>query len=47
MSMLRNIMGRMAGGAFPGGFPGGPFPGMKPDERFAKPVKTIDTTLEK
>jgi UPF0716 family protein affecting phage T7 exclusion len=48
-SLLRNIMGRMmGGGSLPkGGFPGGLFPGMKPDERFRKPVKTIDTTIEK
>jgi len=57
-SVMRNLMGRMSGGGFPGmpkgfpgGFPGGmpgnPFPGMKPDERFRKPTKTIDTTIEK
>jgi UPF0716 family protein affecting phage T7 exclusion len=50
-SLMRNIMSRMGGGSFPGGmpggFPGGPFPGMKPDDRFTKPTKTIDTTLEK
>lgn len=53
-SLMRNLMGRMTGGGFagmpkgfPGGFPGGPFPGMKPDERFRKPTKTIDTTVEK
>lgn len=51
MSLLRNAMGKMMpGGGFPGGmggFPGGPFPGMQPDERFRKPTKTIDTTVEK
>ena len=55
-SLMRTITGRMMGGGggfpgmpkgFPGGFPGGPFPGMKPDERFRKPTKTIDTTVEK
>ena len=55
-SLMRTIAGRMMGGGggfpgmpkgFPGGFPGGPFPGMKPDERFRKPTKTIDTTVEK
>lgn len=54
-SLMRNIMGKMMGGGgmpggfpgMPGGFPGGPFPGMKPDERFRKPTKTIDTTVEK
>lgn len=52
-SLLRTMMGRMMGGGMPGmpgmpgGFPGGPFPGMKPDERFRRPTKTIDTTVEK
>lgn len=43
-SLLRNVMGRMMG---KGGLPGGMFPGIKPDERFRKPTKTIDTTAEK